>query len=91
LRVSLPSNRKGTAGAGQFLLQFADAFGSGVQFGAEHCDFLIGLLESQELRNRWMHEESLAQWFDSLEKLQGGEILASLEMTEPRARIESIP
>jgi hypothetical protein len=23
------------------------------------------------LRNRWMHEESLAQWFDSLEKLQG--------------------
>jgi hypothetical protein len=52
------------ARAGQLLVQLADAFGSSVQFGAEHCDFLIGLLELQELRNRGMHEESLAQRFD---------------------------
>ena len=55
------SGSDGTARAGQFLVQFPNAFGSGVQFGTEHCDFLIGLLELQELRNRGMHEESLAQ------------------------------
>src|SRR5262245_7117108 len=73
--MSLFSDSKVTARAGQFLVQLADAFGSSVQFSAERCDFLIGLLELQKLRNRRMHIESLAQGFDRLEKLRAERLL----------------
>ena len=50
----------------QFAFEFADAFGSGVEFRAECCDFLVGFLELEEERNRGMHEGSLAQRMDAV-------------------------
>src|SRR5262249_27140309 len=51
----------GAPRTGQLAVQFANAFGSGIEFSAERRDFLVSFLELQEQRNYRMHGGSLAR------------------------------
>ena len=61
LRVSFFPCRKCSSRTSEFAIEFSDALGSGFEFSAECCDFLIRLLQLQQERNGGMHRESLAR------------------------------